>query len=123
MWMFIHRNPHASSFRFFVITLVTLMPLGPHVMKYSLTSIASDIKDDKRLNLSYAQLGAFQSAVLIPLLILPLLGGVMIDVKGSKFGTLLVSSPNSFVIDYTNIALALISSDLIYDAKAGVQIL
>jgi hypothetical protein len=83
-------NARSSSFRFFVLILIMLMPMGPHVMKYGLSSLASFMMHDKRLDLSYAQLGSFQSAISIPSLILPLFGGMMLDVKGSKFGTLTV---------------------------------
>lgn len=82
-------NSRSHSFRFFMLLLVTLMPMGPHILKYYLTSLASMLMSDDRLQLSYTELGSLQSAIGLPNLILPLMGGILLDVKGSKFGTIL----------------------------------
>lgn len=59
-------------------------------MKYYLTSLSSELMNDSRLSLTYTQLGTFQSVISIPSLLLPFLGGIMLDVKGSRIGTITV---------------------------------
>jgi len=85
-WRFWH--PEHRLFRFFILFLATLVPFGGHVIKYILSSLQNEMLEDEEFGLTHTQLGMFQSAVSVPNLFVPLLGGLILDQRGSRSGTL-----------------------------------
>lgn len=83
---------HSSTFRFFVLCLAIVLPFGGHIVKSSLSSLATDILADDRLGITHAQFGAFQSALSLPNLFVPFIGGIMLDLRRSQEGALLFLS-------------------------------
>jgi hypothetical protein len=110
--------PDSPNFRFFVLALATIVPMGGHVIKYSLSSLVRKMEkrilirienvrllpaefacppsppfllsaqqpemlEDKEFNLTHAKLGLFQSALSIPNLFMPILGGLFLDRQGT----------------------------------------
>lgn len=82
----------SSWFRFFILFVAVLIPFGGHVVKYSLSALATPLLADKELGLSHAEYGSFQSAVSIPNLFVPFLGGLLLDLRDSRYGILLFLS-------------------------------
>ena len=80
-------HPSSPSFRFFILTLAMLIPFGPHLVKSSLSSLASYFLNSPSFPLTHAQFGAFQSALSVPNLFIPFLGGLLLDLRGSPSGT------------------------------------
>jgi MFS family permease len=83
-------SPHSPNFRFFILFLATLVPFGGHVIKYSISSLAHEMLDDKSFGLDHTQLGMFQSALSVPNLFMPILGGLFLDQRGNSRGTILM---------------------------------
>lgn len=83
-------SPYSPYFRFFLLGLAILIPFGAHVAKYQLTPIAHQMMADPQLQLTHAEFGTFMTAVNLPNLLWPLAGGVFLDVRGSRFGTLVL---------------------------------
>jgi len=81
-------DARSPNFRFFVLGLAMLVPFGGHVIKYSVSSLHSEMLEDKEFGLDHFQLGMFQSAVSIPNLFMPFIGGVLLDNRGSAPVTL-----------------------------------
>lgn len=77
---------HSPSFRWFLLSLALFIPFGGHVLKYSLSGIASEMLADQQLQLSHTYMGMFQSAVSIPNLFIPFLGGIWLDFRSTKTG-------------------------------------
>lgn len=77
-------------YRFYVLLLITLIPIGGHVVKSSLGSLQPLLIHDKQWahKLTHTQFGLFQSVVSVPNLIVPLIGGLWLDIRGSRTATL-----------------------------------
>lgn len=101
-WKFWRRS--SPSFRWLVLFLAMLIPFGPHVVKSSLSSLAPLFFADPEFHLTHAQFGSFQSALSLPNLIVPFIGGLLLDIRGSRAGTLLFLS--LAFIGHTGFALA-----------------
>ena len=86
-WLF--WRPTSPSFRFFILTLAMLIPFGPHLVKSCLSSLASYFLSSPTFPLTHTQFGSFQSALSLPNLFIPFLGGLLLDLRGSPSGTLL----------------------------------
>ena len=82
-------RPSSPSFRFFVLLLAMLIPFGPHLVKSSLSSLSSYFLHSPAFPLSHTQFGSFQSALSVPNLFIPFLGGLLLDLRGSPSGTTL----------------------------------
>jgi len=72
-----------------VLAVAIAIPFGGHVVKYSLSALATPLLEDKELSIDHAKFGAFQSAVSIPNLFVPFLGGLLLDLRDSRYGILL----------------------------------
>ena len=86
-WLFWH--PSSPSFRFFILVLAMLIPFGPHLVKSCLSSLASYFLSSPTFPLTHTEFGSFQSALSVPNLFIPFLGGLLLDIRGSPSGTLL----------------------------------
>ena len=86
-WLF--WRPSSPSFRFFILALAMLIPFGPHLVKSCLSSLASYFLSSPTFPLTHAEFGSFQSALSLPNLFIPFLGGLLLDLRGSPSGTLL----------------------------------
>ena len=86
-WLFWH--PSSPSFRFFILLLAMLIPFGPHLVKSCLSSLASYFLSSPTFPLTHTEFGSFQSALSLPNLFIPFLGGLLLDLRGSPSGTLL----------------------------------
>ena len=86
-WLF--WRPSSPSFRFFILALAMLIPFGPHLVKSCLSSLASYFLSSPTFPITHTQFGSFQSALSLPNLFIPFLGGLLLDLRGSPSGTLL----------------------------------
>ena len=66
-----------------------LIPFGPHLVKSSLSSLSSYFLHSPTFPLTHTQFGSFQSALSLPNLFIPFLGGLLLDLRGSPLGTCL----------------------------------
>lgn len=73
----------SPSYRFWALLLATFIPFGGHVVKASISPLGPYLLHDKHWSITHTQFGAFQSAVSLPNLVLPLLGGLWLDIKGT----------------------------------------
>ncbi|KDO22605.1 hypothetical protein SPRG_21161 [Saprolegnia parasitica CBS 223.65] len=74
--------PTAPSHRFYLLVLICLIPFGGHFVKNEMSSLQQLMIDDKEFPISNTIYGAFNSAVSVPNMIIPFVGGHLLDCKG-----------------------------------------
>ncbi|KDO22603.1 hypothetical protein SPRG_12583 [Saprolegnia parasitica CBS 223.65] len=73
----------SPTHRFFLLLCVCWVPFGGHFVKNGMSSLEQLMLDDPTYPISNTMYGAINSAVSIPNMVLPFLGGHMLDRKGS----------------------------------------
>ncbi|TDH65731.1 hypothetical protein CCR75_003602 [Bremia lactucae] len=68
--------------RFYLLILMSCIPFGEHFVKNGMSSLEQLLLDDKDFPISNTMYGALLSAVSVPSLCLPLLGGRLLDKSG-----------------------------------------
>ncbi|OQR89070.1 Major Facilitator Superfamily (MFS) [Achlya hypogyna] len=74
--------PTAPSHRFYLLVLICLIPFGGHFVKNEMSSLQQLMLDDREFPISNTIYGAFNSAVSVPNMIIPFVGGHLLDCKG-----------------------------------------
>ncbi|KAG5186912.1 major facilitator superfamily domain-containing protein [Tribonema minus] len=72
--------------RFGILILVSLVPFGSHFVKNSLSSLQVYFMDNPKLNFTGVKYGSIMSAQSLPNIVMPFLGGVILDSKGPRVG-------------------------------------
>ncbi|ETW10284.1 hypothetical protein H310_00626 [Aphanomyces invadans] len=72
----------SPSFRYFLLVLLSLIPFSGHFVKNQMTSIQQLMLDDATFPITNTMFGALNSAVSAPSMVIPFLGGHMLDVQG-----------------------------------------
>ncbi|OQR92329.1 Major Facilitator Superfamily (MFS) [Achlya hypogyna] len=73
----------SPSHRFFLLVCVCVVPFGGHFVKNGMSSLQQLMLDDKEYPITNTMYGAINSAVSVPNMILPFVGGHLLDRKGS----------------------------------------
>eukprot|EP00128_Syssomonas_multiformis_P001331 Colp12_sorted_trinity150504_noHs@15427 len=85
-------DPNSAGFRFLILILISFIPFGAHVVKSSVAALETEMTNDSSILIDHARFGVFQSAVNVPNLFIPFFGGLLLDLRMSRFGTLLFLS-------------------------------
>ncbi|KAH7476856.1 hypothetical protein PRIC1_000862 [Phytophthora ramorum] len=70
--------------RFFLLLLMSCIPFGGHFVKNGMSSLEQLMLDDESFPISNTMYGALLSAVSVPSMFLPLLGGRLMDKSGHR---------------------------------------
>lgn len=81
-WRFWH--PASPTHRFFLLVLICLIPFGGHFVKNGFSALEQLILDDPDFPVSNTMYGALVSAISIPNMLIPLIGGNMLDKYGDR---------------------------------------
>lgn len=72
----------SSPHRFYLLLLMSCIPFGEHFVKNGMSSLEQLMLDDKKFPISNIMYGALLSAVSVPSMFLPLIGGRLMDKSG-----------------------------------------
>ncbi|CEG44665.1 major facilitator superfamily [Plasmopara halstedii] len=72
----------SSPHRFYLLILMSCIPFGEHFVKNGMSSLEQLMLDDKEFPISNTMYGALLSAVSVPSMFLPLVGGRLMDKSG-----------------------------------------
>eukprot|EP00457_Paulinella_chromatophora_P002512 gb/GEZN01002517.1/.p1 GENE.gb/GEZN01002517.1/~~gb/GEZN01002517.1/.p1 ORF type:complete len:729 (-),score=80.89 gb/GEZN01002517.1/:239-2425(-) len=76
---------HYRHARYLLLLLICCIPLGGHFVKNSISSLEPFILEDSVFPVNNSMYGALMSAVTIPGMIMPVLGGLVLDHRGNNF--------------------------------------
>ncbi|CAN0398522.1 unnamed protein product [Pylaiella littoralis] len=83
------RRRSPESVRLGVLLLVTLLPFGAHFVLSCFSSLETYFLEDPNLHFNETKYGSLLSAISIPNLFMPFVGGLFLDSKGHKPGIVL----------------------------------
>jgi len=72
-----------------VLVLACIIPLGSHFIRKALGPLKTAMLADPELNLDNTKFAMLLSATSLPNLLVPIFGGALLDMRGSRYGTLL----------------------------------
>eukprot|EP00466_Bigelowiella_natans_P002987 jgi/Bigna1/86708/estExt_fgenesh1_pg.C_130022 len=75
--------------RWIVLALICVIPLGSHFVRKELGPLKTAMLADSRLGLDNTRFAMLLSATALPNLLVPVFGGALLDIRGSRWGTML----------------------------------
>eukprot|EP00472_Partenskyella_glossopodia_P005935 CAMPEP_0197541054 /NCGR_PEP_ID=MMETSP1318-20131121/66947_1 /TAXON_ID=552666 /ORGANISM="Partenskyella glossopodia, Strain RCC365" /LENGTH=533 /DNA_ID=CAMNT_0043100187 /DNA_START=307 /DNA_END=1908 /DNA_ORIENTATION=- len=83
------RTVNAFRSRWLILGLVCLVPFGSHFVRKELGPLKTAMLGDKEFGLSNTTFAMLLSATALPNLLVPIFGGALLDMRGSRLGTML----------------------------------
>jgi len=83
------RRAKALKQRWIVLTLLCIIPLGSHFVRKELGPLKTAMLGDGVFGLNNTRFAMLLSATALPNLMVPVFGGALLDIRGSRWGTML----------------------------------